>query len=47
MQKTIYLLQYAIRSPDKGAYRKTISLISHPKGMLWVLKRTVSIRRFF
>ena len=35
------------RSPDKGAYWKTIFFISHPKHMLWVLKRTVSMRQFF
>ena len=34
------------RAPDKCAYRKTIFFISHPKHMLWVLKRTlVSILR--
>ena len=35
------------RPPDKSAYWKTIFFISHPKHMLWVLKRTVSISRFF
>ena len=35
------------RPPDKSAYWKTIFFISHPKHMLWVLKRTVSMRRFF
>ena len=35
------------RPPDKSAYWKTIFFISHPKHMLRVLKRTVSIRRFF
>ena len=34
------------RHPNKGAYWKTIFFISHPKHMLCVLKRTVSIRRF-
>ena len=29
------------RAPDKSAYWKTIFFISHPKHMLWVLKRTV------
>ena len=33
--------------PDKSAYLKIIFLISQPKRMLWVLKRTVSMRRFF
>ena len=31
----------------KGAYQKYNSLISQPKHMLRVLKRTVSMRRFF
>ena len=35
------------RPPDKSAYWKSIFLISHPKHMLSVLKRTVSMRRFF
>ena len=34
-------------SPDKIAFWKTIFFISHLKHMLWVLKRTVSMRRFF
>ena len=37
----------SIRPPDKSAYLKIIFLISHPKHMLWVLKSTVSMRRFF
>ena len=28
-------------------YWKTIFFVSHPKHMLWVLKRTVSMRQFF
>ena len=32
---------------DKSVYRKINFLISQPKHMLWVLKRTVSMRRFF
>ena len=32
---------------DKSAYWKIIFLISRPKHMLWVLKRTVSMRGFF
>ena len=35
------------RPPDKSAYWKIIFFISHPKHMLWVLKRTVLMRRFF
>ena len=31
----------------KSAYQKNYFLISQPKHMLWVLKRTVSMRRFF
>ena len=33
--------------PDKSVYWKIIFFISHPKHMLWVLKRTVSMRLFF
>ena len=36
-----------IRPPDKSAYWKIIIIISHPKHIVWVLKRTVSMRRFF
>ena len=35
------------RPPDKRVYWKIIFFISHPKHMLLVLKRTVSMRRFF
>ena len=35
------------QAPDKSAYLNIIFLISPPKHMLWVLKRTVSMRRFF
>ena len=35
------------KPPDKSAYWKIVFFISHPKHMLWVLKRTVSMRRFF
>ena len=31
----------------KSVLRKNNFLISEPKHMLWVLKRTVSLRRFF
>ena len=30
------------RPPDKSVYWKTICFISHPKHMLWVLKRDSS-----
>ena len=32
---------------DKSAHWQIIFLITQPKHMLWVLKRTVSMRRFF
>ena len=35
------------RPPDKSVYWKIIFFISHPKHMLWVLKRTVSMRNIF
>ena len=35
------------RPPDKSARLKIIFFISQPKHLLWVLKRTVSMRRFF
>ena len=35
------------RPPDKSVYWRTIFFISHPKHMLWVLKCSVSMRRFF
>ena len=35
------------RPPDKSAYWKILFFISNPKHMLWVLKKTVSLRRFF
>ena len=35
------------RPLDKSANWKISFFISHPKHMLWVLKRTVSMRRFF
>ena len=38
---------YKDRPPDKCVYWKFIFIISHPKHMLWVLKRTVSMRQFF
>ena len=38
---------WSIRPLVKSAYQKNNFLISQPKHMLWVLKRTVSMRRFF
>ena len=35
------------RPPDKSVYWTTIFFIFHPKHMLWVLKRTVSMRHMF
>ena len=35
-----------VRPQDKSAYQKIIFLISQPKHMLWVLKRTGMMRRF-
>ena len=35
------------RAPDKSVYWKIIFFISHPKHMLWILKRAVSMRLFF
>ena len=45
-----YIQIYVIircRPLAKSAYQKTNFLISQPKHMLWVPKRTVSMRRFF
>ena len=39
--------QALIRPLVKGAYQKINFLISQPKHLLWVLKRTISIRWFF
>ena len=36
-----------IRALDMTAYQVNNCLISEPKHMLWVLKRTVTMRRFF
>ena len=36
-----------VRPPEKSVYWKIIFLITQRKHMLWVLKRTVSMRRFF
>ena len=35
------------RTSVKSVYQKINFLISQPKHMLWVLKTTVSMRRFF
>ena len=43
----VHKLSYVIRPLVKSAEQKHNSLISQPKHMLWVLKRTVSMRRFF
>ena len=40
------LIQY-VRPSVKSVYQKINFLISQPKYMLWVLKRTLSLRRFF
>ena len=37
----------ACRPSVKSVYQKCIFLISQPKHMLWVLRRTVSMRRSF
>ena len=42
-----YVVMKIIRPPAKSAEQKIIFLISEPKHMLWVLKWTVSMRRFF
>ena len=47
MKMLKHLILVSLQPPDKSVYWKTIFFISHPKHMLWVLKRTVSMRRFF
>ena len=48
MEKLLLETQYKIvRTLVKSVYQKINFLISQPKHMLWVLKRTVSMRRFF
>ena len=42
-----YIQSIIFRPLVKSAYLKNDFLISQPKHMLWVLKRTVSMRRFF
>ena len=37
----------SIRPLVKRVYQKYDFLVSQPKHMLWVLKRTISMRRFF
>ena len=41
------ILTTFIQALVKSAYQKNDFLISQPKHMLWVLKRTVSMRWFF
>ena len=36
-----------IQAPDKSVHWKTFFFISHSKHVLWVLKRTASMRQFF
>ena len=43
----VFNLPSLTRPPDKRAKLKMSSLISQPKHMLWVLKRTILLRRFF
>ena len=38
---------HVTRPSDKSVYWKIVFFISHPKHILWVLKRTVSMRPFF
>ena len=47
--ETVYeFCKYCLnRPPDKSVYLKIIFLLSQAKHMLWVLKRTVSMRQFF
>ena len=40
------ILSLSIRTLVKDVYQKNNFLISQPKLMLWVFKRTVSMRRF-
>ena len=42
-QRFDFILNQAFREESEN---KNIFLISQPKHMLWVLKRTVSVRRF-
>ena len=41
------ILNLRPRTLVKSVYQKINFLISQPKHMLWALKRTVSMRRFF
>ena len=45
--ETVWMCRLYARPPDQSVYWKINFLISQPKHMLWVLKRTVSMRRFF
>ena len=44
---SVYADEFQCRPYDKSAELEINFLISRPKHMLWVLKRTVSMRRFF
>ena len=44
---TVEIITGVARPVDKSVLSKIIFFISQPKHMLWVLKRTVSMRRFF
>ena len=46
-QVKISKFDFFLRPADKSVYWKSIFFISHLKHMLWVLKRTVSMRGFF
>ena len=46
-QFLVHEIVILIRPPDKSVLLKIIFLISQPKHMLWVLKRTVSLSQFF
>ena len=43
----MFKLMGKTQPPDKSVQLKIIFLISQPKHMLWVLKRTVLMRWFF
>ena len=45
--ETVWMCRLYARPPDNIVDWKMIFLISQPKHTLWVLKRTVSMRRFF
>ena len=47
LRSAVAQLVECYRPPDKSVYLKIIFLVFQPKQMLWVLKRTVSMRQFF